>query len=128
MRLMARGTQASMKKEQHRVIENPHNYDFWDKSDYATVANGGTTKTYIADHCSFGASNEMNEPVRKRTRIDATFATKASVRHSRCRVARRHLTGAVGGIKRKARAAAHPKSPCDSLIKEIFRMIRNAAF
>eukprot|EP00959_Pyramimonas_sp_CCMP1952_P045915 959364-Pyramimonas_sp.AAC.1 len=82
----------------------------------------------MADQCSYGATNELGEPVRKRTRLDATFSLRASTRHCRCRVTRGHLTGAVDGIKRTAKAAVFPKSFCDALAKDIQRISRLQTF
>eukprot|EP00959_Pyramimonas_sp_CCMP1952_P326788 6840452-Pyramimonas_sp.AAC.3 len=110
--------------EQHHVADNPHNSDFWTKSDYASITDLDIMRTFVADQCSYGATNELGEPVRRRTRLDATFALRASTRHCKCTVAHGHLTGAFDGIKRTAKAAVFPKSFCDALTRDIMRISR----
>ncbi|CAK0840390.1 unnamed protein product, partial [Prorocentrum cordatum] len=111
--------------EQQHIVENPHNSDFWSKSDYTGVVDMNIMRSYAADQCSFGATNELGEPIRKRTRLDSTFSLRASTRHCRCKIPHGHLTGAVDGIKRTAKAAVYPKNFCDAIVQDIIRIVRH---
>ncbi|CAK0830168.1 unnamed protein product, partial [Prorocentrum cordatum] len=67
--------------EQHHLAENPHNSDFWTKSNYTDIADLNIMRTFMADQCSYGATNELGEPGYRRSRKNHKYLNIQMMSH-----------------------------------------------
>ena len=116
---------AAIEKNEDSGVENPIGSAIWSASPLSETRTVLKLKQHVGDHCPYGACNEMQEPIRKRSRYDARWRLRHATRQCACVVPHGQLSSTVDGIARTAKAAVYPVRLCEAFVKDFVKVLMN---